>query len=1515
MAFMRYANAQVIQPAVSQKGWSKVRKASMSPSRNLVSQASEILGKSFSPDDYLLTHCFPAGHKVLMADGTEKPIEDIEVGDFVITHKGNVKAVTNLLRKLVDEDLTVIKAASLPEVACTSEHPFYVIREADAWCRVYPSYQGQVKCTFGGKQVCEKNSCWTNGAVPDWVDARDVRVGDRTYTPTLHRTQVSADLNPNRMRVLGYYVAEGRVDKDHNGRFHSIRFSIHEDEIPTLGAEIARLMRMEFGVSTHSIIRDKKRDTKCVTLSFCSHEHAPWFLRHAGCGSRTKRLSPDVVWSPVDWQRQLVGAWINGDGCYDGQRDSGSNGIRLSTSSDDLASQAVVLLDRMGVHSRLQRVRTKGREYKGRWIKGTDGWHVEVSASYLLKLSDVVHLDVVGTAHKRLSTKGRYRYAASTLSSVESVERRPYKGTVYNLSVQDDESYIVNRQAVHNCTIVASVDVDPVPNVKLGRVKVGSKTINRKFPDFHIKPECSKFVNNNGDSWSREVLLASYPTFIGAHNFCFAPGTGILLADGTYKPIEDVEVGDRVVTHTGVVRPVTHKFERDYEGDIHAVRFDRFKEPILVTGNHPFRGIEVSADPIRPRKGTRRANTLRYWKDQVVKALRGDPTSLKGFKADKAWIRADQMVAGSYVLGPERGGVPLHDVSKSRKRSEFAWWGNCRVHRVASNETLPYAGKVYNIEVEGDHSYVVGHGIAVHNCEHVQIEEQSRGRIIDAVARDIGDSVYIDILVATDRQHTQLVKDIESGEMGTLSMGCFIPGTMVSMADGTRVPIEEVQPGDMVLTHKGRAREVLNKQIRGVENGVWETRTIHAVGLSSPITATDNHPFYVLRAAEVCACGCGETLPEYAPPKGGLKHKYTTRQMTRRFKVGHDKRILNPNGSYSLEEYRERQARMDEIQRPQLLKVRADELRVGDFIAFPRVKDGEHTVEVSEGKARLLGYFLAEGSFNKRKGRRTTVVFSFSMEEKETYVAEVCRLLEQEFPGKNNPWVQDRSERNTCVVHLTNRKAADWFYKHGGEYSHGKRLSVEAMNWSVENHRHLIGAWINGDGTCAKAHNGFLSGTTVSLDLASQMHGLMAKCGWFARYEARIGSRSVTVAEAVKGGVAVRDETTGRLPAYTLVLSNTQSVGLQGYSDKAPTTSQYDNQNFRTLEDWTVAPITEIESGTYEGWVHDMEVEEDHTYVVEGAVVSNCSVEETICTKCGNVAIDETDLCDHIKYEKLNTFYDEQGNKRIVAELCGHKDLGGTCGVTFIEASWVATPAFTGAVMRNILEPAAMTPEMSRRMQTVLNSLPPEWSSENQQKAASLAPAQNPRTVVTAAGWGDMGDEDEGGADEAPAEDDKQPIDKLVDEVYDAVRTRVKDRVDEDLRKKKDENALTPEDETTWTNDTVIKEATAKAFRKLSARHYKASVEALLHTASHDISFVEGLAVLNNSFGIALSRDLYRTALRVGSASNHETVGQYLEACRTASGRPFTPAESRALVRIGTLLTRLGSISTRPSEE
>jgi hypothetical protein len=74
--------------------------------------------------------------------------------------------------------------------------------------------------------------------------------------------------------------------------------------------------------------------------------------------------------------------------------------------------------------------------------------------------------------------------------------------------------------------------------------------------------------------------------------------------------------------------------------------------------------------------------------------------------------------------------------------------------------------------------------------EHIQVKEFSKGKILDAVAWIVrekfgGESVpiptvFVDILVATDRRHHDLVRKIQAKKLNTLSMGCDISHSQCS---------------------------------------------------------------------------------------------------------------------------------------------------------------------------------------------------------------------------------------------------------------------------------------------------------------------------------------------------------------------------------------------------------------------------------------------------------------------------------------------------------------------------------------------------------------------------------------------------------------------------------------------------------------------------------------------------------------------------------------------------------------
>jgi len=299
-----------------------------------------------------------------------------------------------------------------------------------------------------------------------------------------------------------------------------------------------------------------------------------------------------------------------------------------------------------------------------------------------------------------------------------------------------------------------------------------------------------------------------------------------------------------------------------------------------------------------------------------------------------------------------------------------------------------------------------------------------------------------------------------------------------------------------------------------------------------------------------------------------------------------------------------------------------------------------------------------------------------------------------------------------------------------------------------------------------------------------------------------------------------------------------------------------------------------------------------------GTLSMGCTTDFTLCSQCGHFAVDETDLCEHVRYSKLNTFIDDNNVKRVVAELCGHADYhdndDAPCGVRFIEASWVAVPAFTGAVLRNILE-AGDTSASESEIRRILSAPTPSWSTSAISKAASLSEDAPTRFAF------DFGDgEKEGEGEEAPAEKEAPPPFKdLEDSVYNLVKDRVKQRLQTEMSQKEVEKALAP---STAPNDTLNKEA--RQLQAQTMQRYATALKTLVQVAASDAALVEAIYTTNVAYGVRCSVAPYRSALKAGGISTYASPLQYAQKCAKIAGRAFTPAELRVVVRVGALLSQ-----------
>lgn len=289
-----------------------------------------------------------------------------------------------------------------------------------------------------------------------------------------------------------------------------------------------------------------------------------------------------------------------------------------------------------------------------------------------------------------------------------------------------------------------------------------------------------------------------------------------------------------------------------------------------------------------------------------------------------------------------------------------------------------------------------------------------------------------------------------------------------------------------------------------------------------------------------------------------------------------------------------------------------------------------------------------------------------------------------------------------------------------------------------------------------------------------------------------------------------------------------------------------------------------------------------------GTMSMGCTVDGTICTKCGHWAADETEMCPHIQYEKGNKFYDDQGQPHRVAELCGHPSIDPNGGNTFIEASWVGTPAFTGAVLRSIIQANRGT-ALGKAASAMLQVAPENWTKSQRRKAAALAFGGD----HFYAGWDD--EEDSGADEQAPAvKEPKKPFEDLEDELADYMKDRVRKRLKRDMEEKERDEALKLP-ASTHTNDNVVKQA---AFR--------AAITTAVRFSSNDADLLNKVATVDAEYGVSIPVPLYRAALRLGSTSDYESLNLFARACHAALGRKPTVDEAKVLIRLGKLISLRG---------
>ena len=406
--------------------------------------------QKYNPDEEILVvlialgageyySCFLEGTPVMLESGWQVPIEDIEEGDKVITHTGKTGVVKATLDSFYEGDIYTFKFYSWGlELTSTEHHPIYGVKKEDLYAARSKYYKQ--------KETYEE---FIRKLDYIFMEAKEIEVGDYVAVPYPTETKPIDELKDEDFAyLLGWYLAEGSVAKDYTdpGQYYT-------KVILTLGShEKAAIKRIVEIVEKNGYKAHIKEipETSSVRIEIGWVDYVNACVKHLGRGSKHKYISNDILKMPDSWLESFFDAYMDGDGNQVRTRSATAyyGNLRSSTVSHNVALGLVKLSAKLG--------------YESTYFKCKQHDTVQYSPGstiYEVSFDKVMSKYLTGErffeAKKAASRRSIYldKERGYILVPVKEITKQEYRGMVYNLHVEEDNSYVVNGFAVHNSNV------------------------------------------------------------------------------------------------------------------------------------------------------------------------------------------------------------------------------------------------------------------------------------------------------------------------------------------------------------------------------------------------------------------------------------------------------------------------------------------------------------------------------------------------------------------------------------------------------------------------------------------------------------------------------------------------------------------------------------------------------------------------------------------------------------------------------------------------------------------------------------------------------------------------------------------------------------------------------------------------------------------------------------------------------------------------------------------------------
>lgn len=346
--------------------------------------------------------CFTAGHLVTTSRG-QVPIEDVQVGDLVLTHLRRWRPVVRTQHRAAPT--VVVKGQGHTGIETTASHRFWLRASGQRW-------QPEIRRSRREYET------------PDWLE-----VGHAAEREALWATPTAAAplpmLEPPALFgldltaawwLVGRWVGDGSLSF---GRNHEVLLACGFDEADALRERLA---------DTGATWGESRKRT-AVIFYLGDAKARDWLAEHFGHGAANKQLPSWALSLPRASRRALLDGYLSADGGFTQRR------VRCSTVSRALAVSVRMLAESLGhrvamAHDRRTTYRIEGREGVAR-LQWTLHWEPQLATR---------------RAPEAFESDGM------AWSRVRSVQPGRESATVYNIEVAEDHSYVLDGIVVSNCT-------------------------------------------------------------------------------------------------------------------------------------------------------------------------------------------------------------------------------------------------------------------------------------------------------------------------------------------------------------------------------------------------------------------------------------------------------------------------------------------------------------------------------------------------------------------------------------------------------------------------------------------------------------------------------------------------------------------------------------------------------------------------------------------------------------------------------------------------------------------------------------------------------------------------------------------------------------------------------------------------------------------------------------------------------------------------------------------------------